>query len=79
MGLQKGRLDILIPMIKISTLIFWGGVIDSLSVTPPAGGFADIRIAAAWDNQMVPDKSLLGKLLKKAKPADIDLDLGSSI
>lgn len=49
---------------------------DNLSVSPPAEGFGDIRIAAAWENQMVSDTSFLGKLLKKTKKADIDLDLG---
>lgn len=49
---------------------------DTLSITPPAEGFGDVRIGAAWDNKMVPDSTLLGKLFKKMKPVDIDLDLG---
>ena len=55
---------------------FLGRRSDSLSVSPPEGGFENVRIAAAWDNQMVADTSFLGKLLGKRRPADIDLDLG---
>lgn len=42
----------------------------------PEGGFDEIVIGAAWDNMMVPDETFWGKLLKRKKPADIDLDLG---
>ena len=55
---------------------FLGRRSDTLSITPPPEGFGDIRIGAAWDNQMRPDTSFLGKLFKKNKAADIDLDLG---
>lgn len=55
---------------------FLGKRNDTLSVSPPAGGFGDVRIGAAWDNQMVADTSFLGKLLKRKRTADIDLDLG---
>lgn len=57
---------------------FLGRRDDNLSVSPPEGGFGDIRIGAAWDNQMgTPDTSFFGKLLgRKPKPIDIDLDLG---
>jgi len=75
-GAAKGAAGYVDPNDQDLNIDFLGRRNDSLSISPPAGGFDDIRIAAAWDNQLVPDKSFLGKLLKKAKPADIDLDLG---
>ncbi|HNQ91577.1 MAG TPA: Tellurium resistance protein TerA [Alphaproteobacteria bacterium] len=55
---------------------FLGRRNDTLSISPPPEGFGDVRIGAAWDNQTQPDTSFLGKLFKKSKPVDIDLDLG---
>lgn len=55
---------------------FLGRRNDTLSVTPPPEGFEDIKIGAAWDNQSRPDTSFIGKLFKKTKPVNIDLDLG---
>jgi tellurite resistance protein TerA len=49
---------------------------DTLSVSPPTGGFGEITIGAAWDNCKAPDTSLMGKIFKKTKEVGIDLDLG---
>ena len=75
-GNAKGAAGYIDPNDQSLNVDFLGRRGDSLSVSPPADGFEDIRIAAAWDNQMVADTSFLGKLLKKTKSADIDLDLG---
>ncbi|HRK97526.1 MAG TPA: Tellurium resistance protein TerA [Alphaproteobacteria bacterium] len=55
---------------------FLGQRNDTLSVDPPEDGFGEIRIGAAWDNKIVQDTSFIGKLLKRTRPVDIDLDLG---
>lgn len=75
-GSSKGAAGYIDPNDQDINVDFLGRRDDSLSVTSPTGGFQKIKIAAAWDNQMIPAKSLVGKLLKKSKPADIDLDLG---
>lgn len=49
---------------------------ETISLTPPEGGFDEIRIAAAWDARDVPETSLIGRLFKRVKPINIDLDLG---
>ncbi len=49
---------------------------DTLSVTPEIDGFGNVRFAAAWDNQTQEDTSFFGKLFKRSKKIDIDLDLG---
>lgn len=72
----KGAAGYVDPNDQDLNIDFLGRRDDSLSISPPEGGFQDIRIAAAWDNQLVPDQTFLGKLLKKTKTADIDLDLG---
>jgi tellurite resistance protein TerA len=75
-GQAKGAAGYVDPSDRDINIDFLGRREDTLSISPPEGGFADVKIAAAWDNQLVPDKSFIGKLLKKSKPADIDLDLG---
>jgi tellurite resistance protein TerA len=75
-GSSKGAAGYIDPNDNDINVDFLGQRGDSLSVTPPTGGFQKIKIAAAWDNQMIPANTLVGKLLKKTKPADIDLDLG---
>ncbi len=75
-GSSKGAAGYIDPSDRDINIDFLGRRDDTLSISPPADGFKDIRIAAAWDNQLVPDTSFFGKLLKKAKPANIDLDLG---
>ncbi len=49
---------------------------QSLAITTEAGGFESILIGVAWDNIIVKDQSILGKLLKKTKKAGVDLDIG---
>lgn len=49
---------------------------DSLAASPPAGGFGEITIAAAWDTRRVKDQSFWGRMFKKEHEVDIDLDLG---
>lgn len=75
-GSAKGAAGYIDPNDQDINVDFLGRRDDSLSISPPSDGFQDIRIAAAWDNQMVADQSFFGKLLGKTKPADIDLDLG---
>lgn len=75
-GSAKGAAGYIDPNDQDINVDFLGRRDDTLSINPPADGFKDIRIAAAWDNQLVPDKSFFGKLLGKTKPANIDLDLG---
>jgi tellurite resistance protein TerA len=75
-GSAKGAAGYIDPNDQDINVDFLGRRDDNLSVTPPSDGFKNIKIAAAWDNQMVPVKTLVGKILKKKKLADIDLDLG---
>ncbi len=75
-GHAKGAAGYVDPNDQGLNVDFLGRRNDTLSVSPSPQGFGDIRIAAAWDNQAVADTSFLGKLLKKTKLADIDLDLG---
>lgn len=75
-GASRGAAGYIDPNDQDINVDFLGRRGDSLSINPPPDGFGDIRIAAAWDNQMIPDTSFLGKLFKRQKPADIDLDLG---
>ena len=75
-GNSKGAAGYIDPNDQDINVDFLGRRDDTLSINPPAGGFKEVRIAAAWDNQMILDKSFFGKLFGKAKPADIDLDLG---
>lgn len=55
---------------------FLGRSGDTISVSPPKGGFDKIAIGAAWDNDTALSKSFIGKLLKIERKLDIDLDLG---
>lgn len=75
-GHSKGAAGYVDPNDQSINADFLGKRGDNLSITPPEEGFTDISIAAAWDNQDVADTSFIGKLLKKKKPANIDLDLG---
>lgn len=75
-GHAKGAAGYIDPNDQDLNVDFLGRRGDALSISPEKGGFGDIRIAAAWDNQQVADTSLLGKLFKKVKPVNIDLDLG---
>lgn len=49
---------------------------NNLTASPPADGFEEIIIGAAWDNVGKPKGGLLSKILGKNKNAGIDLDLG---
>lgn len=49
---------------------------DTLAVTPAASGFGAIRIGAAWDPRRKKSQSFFGKLLKKTRKVNVDLDLG---
>lgn len=48
----------------------------NIAITPGQDGFESILIGVAWDNQVTDDTSLFGKLFKKKKKMDIDLDIG---
>ncbi|MGE4314487.1 MAG: TerD family protein [Pseudobdellovibrionaceae bacterium] len=48
---------------------------ETMSLSPPEGGFTKIRIGAAWDVQKVKTKALFGFITKTQKQK-IDLDLG---
>lgn len=75
-GKAKGAAGFIDPNDQARNVDFLGRRDDTLSISPPAGGFGDIRIAAAWDNRDIPDTSFMGKLLKRTKPANCDIDLG---
>lgn len=48
---------------------------ETMSFTPPEGGFKQIRVGAAWDVQKVKKKALFG-LINVNKKVEVDLDLG---
>ncbi|MAF68588.1 MAG: Tellurium resistance protein TerA [Micavibrio sp.] len=48
---------------------------ETMSFSPPEGGFKNIKIAAAWDVQKIKKSSLFG-LIKTTHTAEVDLDLG---
>ena len=49
---------------------------QSVAISPGPDGFDSIMIGVAWDNKVVDDTSLLGKLFKKERKLNIDLDIG---
>ncbi|MBI1327760.1 MAG: Tellurium resistance protein TerA [Alphaproteobacteria bacterium] len=49
---------------------------QKISLSPPEGGFNEIRVGAAWDNQVRDSKGFFGKLLNLKRKLNIDLDLG---
>jgi tellurite resistance protein TerA len=49
---------------------------SSIAITPGPNGFDKIMIGVAWDNFKVRDQSFIGKMLKKTKKVEVDLDLG---
>lgn len=75
-GGSRGAAGYLDPDDANSNADFLGQRDDTLSVSPPDGGFKNITIAAAWDNRTVKDMSFMGKLLKKTRKVNVDLDLG---
>ena len=75
-GRAKGSAGYLDPNDRQLNVDFLGRRDDTISISPPNGGFQNVNIAAAWDNQEVQDTSFLGRLLKRTHQANIDLDLG---
>lgn len=75
-GRSLGSAGYVDPNDQSQNMDFLGQREDTISLSPPASGFEDVIIAAAWDSQAVQDGSFLGRMLKKTKPANIDLDLG---
>lgn len=49
---------------------------SSISLSPGPRGFEDIQIGVAWDALVEPDTSFMGKMLKKDRTVEVDLDLG---
>ncbi len=49
---------------------------QSIAVSPGADGFEEILIGVAWDQAIEDDTSIIGKMFKRKKTRDIDLDLG---
>jgi len=49
---------------------------QSIAVTTGTGGFESLMIGVAWDPIIKEDTSFLGKLLKKQKKNNVDLDIG---
>lgn len=49
---------------------------QSIAISPGADGFEEILIGVAWDQGVEDDTSFLGKMLKRKKLVDIDLDIG---
>jgi tellurite resistance protein TerA len=78
-GNAKGKAGYIHPDDQI-TADFLGKRQDMIAINPPAGGFDEIKVAAAWDPQQVTAPSLLKKLTgfggDKKKSINIDLDLG---
>lgn len=75
-GRSKGNAGYVDPDDQSVNADFLGKRGDSLSVSPPDGGFGDILLAAAWDNRKVQKKGFLNKFLKISADLNIDLDLG---
>jgi tellurite resistance protein TerA len=75
-GGAKGAAGFIDPADQSANIDFLGRRGDVLAVTPPATGFDEIRLAAAWDHAEHADTSFMGKLLKRKVAVDIDLDLG---
>lgn len=55
---------------------FLGDPGQSISISPPAGGFDSILIGTAWDNVRVESSGLFGRWFKKVKKIGVDLDIG---
>ena len=49
---------------------------DMIALSPPSAGFQNFTVGCAWDNAHIPDTSFFGKILKRVKHANVDLDLG---
>lgn len=49
---------------------------EKIFLNPPDGGFSEIRIGAAWDNQIRKQTGMLAEFFKLKKKINIDLDLG---
>lgn len=49
---------------------------ETMSISPPEGGFDKINIGAAWDNMRRPVLGKVGRFLGLSRKANIDLDLG---
>ncbi|PZP56018.1 MAG: Tellurium resistance protein TerA [Micavibrio aeruginosavorus] len=75
-GRARGAAGFLDPKTQGSAIDHLGARGDSLSVTPPKGGFGAITVAASWDTQVKDVGSKIGKLLGLKAKGDIDLDLG---
>lgn len=75
-GSALGAAGYIDPDDKRNSADFLGRRSDTQSISPPAGGFGKIMLAAAWDNRPVQPKGMVGKLFGKIKKANIDLDLG---
>lgn len=49
---------------------------QSIAISPHDHPFEEILIGVAWDQITITDTGLLGKLFKKQKTIDVDLDIG---
>lgn len=49
---------------------------NHIAVNPGAQGFETVMIGVAWDSMIVADESFLGKLFKKTRKVNVDLDIG---
>ena len=49
---------------------------QNIAINTGSNGFESMLIGVAWDNIEIQDQTLLGKLLKKKKMANVDLDIG---
>ncbi len=75
-GDSKGASGYVSPEDAAGRYDFLGRSGDAISFNPPKDGFAEIDIAAAWDNIYVQEKGLMGKLFKKKRALNVDVDLG---
>lgn len=55
---------------------FLGSTGQTEIINPQDHGYKQIRIGAAWQPMMKKDESFLGKLMKKTRQQNVDLDLG---
>ena len=55
---------------------FLGHPGQNISISPSDKRFESILLGVAWDGLNVKDKRLIGKIFKKTKKIDVDLDIG---
>lgn len=75
-GNSKGASGYVDPSDSSGQYDFLGKPGEFMSFNPPKEGFEEFQVGAAWDNIRVRDKGVFGKLFKKTKALNVDVDLG---